>query len=242
MSAALPTAFVAGATGYVGSHVVAALPGRGVAPVAHVRPDSRGLDAWRARFAAAGAAVDTTPWDEDAMTATLRRVRPAVVLALLGTTRVRGRAASARGVEETYETVDYGLTALLLRATRAAADATGVRPRFVYLSSAGVGPRARGAYLAVRWRMEEALRASGVPFTIVRPAVITGADRPETRRAERAAAVAVDAALAVASPLLPRAVRDRWRSISGRDLAAALVRLALDPAAAGRVVTGEELR
>ena len=238
----MTAAFVAGATGYVGRHVAAALPARGLGPVAHVRPDSRRLDAWRARFAAVGVTVDATPWDEGAMTATLRRVRPAAVFALLGTTRVRGRAAAERGARETYETVDYGLSALLLRAARAAAADTGVAPRFVYLSAAGVAPGARNAYLTVRWRMEEELRASGLPFTVVRPAFVTGPDREERRVVERLGAIASDAVLDAAALLGARRLRDRWRSITGPDLAAALVRLALDPAAEGRVVTGEELR
>src|SRR5690606_39764381 len=58
------------------------------------------------------------------------------------------------GRETSYETVDYGLTMLLYTAIGAA------RPRFVYLSSAGVPDREPGnAYLRARYRVERALRS-----------------------------------------------------------------------------------
>lgn len=211
----VPTAFVAGATGYTGRALVAELAARGVRTVAHVRPDSARLGEWRQSFGRDGAEVDTTPWQPDAMAATLQRVRPAFVFALLGTTRRRARAAARHGRDDSYRTVDYGLTSLLLAAMlRGAPDA-----HFVYLSAAGAGPRARGDYLQVRWRMEEELRASGAAHTILRPAFITGPDRDEGRPAERAAAAAVDAGLAVIGLLGGRAFRERYRSRTARALA-----------------------
>lgn len=238
-------AFVAGATGYVGRALVRVLAGRGGrggGVIAHVRPDSPQRDAWRARFAALGATVDATPWDEDAMAATLAARRPAAVFALLGTTRKRARAAAAQGRADGYEQVDYGLTALLLRATQRAARETGTTPRFVYLSSVGADAAARNPYLAVRGRLEAELRASGLPWTVARPSFITGPDRDESRPAERIGAAVVDAALALPGWLGARRLRDRWRSTTADELARALVRLAEDPRAAGAVVEGDGLR
>ena len=234
-------AFVAGATGYVGRELVRELAARGVRAVAHVRPDSARLGEWRERFAALGGEVDATPWEEDAMTATLERLRPGAVFAALGTTRARARSEAARGVDAGYEAVDYGLTALLLRAA-VRASATGAAPRFVYLSSAGVDGDSRNPYLQARVRVERELRASGLPWTVVRPAIITGPDRDESRPLEHVLAVGGDALLAVAGTLGARALRDRWRSISGPELARAMVRAAYDPAAAGVALTGERLR
>jgi nucleoside-diphosphate-sugar epimerase len=230
-------AFVAGATGFTGREVVRVLRARGLRTVAHVRPDSPRLAEWRARFEALGAEVDATPWRADALAGTLRRVEATHVFAALGTTRARGREAAARGASDTYETVDYGLTRLLLEAAVAAAG----RPRFVYLSSAGVTPGTRNAYLAARARLEAELRASGLPFTIARPSFITG-ERDEPRRLERVAASAVDAALGVAARLGARRVADRYRSTTSAALAEALVRLALDPEAEHRVFESESLR
>jgi uncharacterized protein YbjT (DUF2867 family) len=205
--------------------------------VAHVRPDSPRLAEWRATFAALGARADATAWDEAAMADTLARLRPPAVFALLGTTRRRGEATG-----DTYESVDYGLTALLLRAARRAADRSGAAPRVVYLSALGASRASRNAYLAVRGRFEGELAASGLPYVVARPSFITGPDRGESRPAERAGAAALDALLAPARALGARRLADRYRSTSAAELAAALVRLAADPAAAGRVVEGDGLR
>jgi len=231
-------AFVAGATGYVGREVVRVLAGRGVRTVAHVRSDSARLAEWRERFARVGAEVDATPWKEEAMAGTLARLAPTHVFALLGTTRARGRAAAGRGVVESYETVDYGLTSLLLRAAARA----GSRPRFVYLSSAGVTGPTRNAYLAARWKLERELGESGLPYTIARPGFITGPDREERRPLEQAGAAVVDGTLALAGALGLRQLRDRYRSTTAAVLARALVRLAFEPAAANQVVESEGLR
>ena len=69
-------AFVAGATGFVGKQTVLQLAASGVKTIAHVRPDSRDLARWQAEFTAAGASVDTTPWESAAMIATLRTLAP----------------------------------------------------------------------------------------------------------------------------------------------------------------------
>lgn len=228
-------AFVAGATGYTGREVVRAAVAAGVETIAHVRPDSGSLPKWRAHFQEQGASIDTTAWELPAMRATLERLRPTLVFALLGTTRARGRHAPA-GVEESYETVDYGLSVLLLEA------ATPCAPRFVYLSSAGVGPRARGDYLSARWRVEQAIRASGLSHVIARPSFITGPDRDETRVGERVGAAMSDAALSVVGALGGRRLRDRYRSTTNVVLARALVRLALDRDAGDGVFESEQLR
>jgi uncharacterized protein YbjT (DUF2867 family) len=232
--------FVAGATGYVGREVVRQLGARvrpGPRPVAHVRPDSPRLSEWRATFARLNAVTDATPWDETAMTAALVHLRSPAVFALLGTTRRRGRDTG-----DSYETVDYGLTALLLRAARRAADATGVAARFVYLSALGADRGSRNAYLAVRGRLEGELAASGLPYVVARPSFVTGPDREESRPVERAAALAVDALAAPLRLLGARAVAERYRSTTGAALAAALVRAASDPSANGRVLEGAALR
>ena len=220
----MATAFIAGATGYTGRHVTERLARQGVRAIAHVRPDSPALGTWRARFAAAGAEVDTTPWSDE-MARTMARLRPDFVFALLGTTRARAaRDERATGKSTGYEEVDYGLSALLLHATRAA----GVRPRFVYLSSLGASEHSRNPYLAVRGRFERELQESGLPYLIVRPSFISGSDRDERRLGERVGSVVADALLYVAALVGARELRDRWATLSGDALAAGMVRLALD--------------
>jgi uncharacterized protein YbjT (DUF2867 family) len=111
----------------------------------------------------------------------------------------------------------------------------------VYLSVFGArvdAPR----YYAARWRAEEALRASGLAWTIVRPAFITGEDRPERRPLERALAALVDGGLVVAGALGARGLRARHRSLDATTLARGLLAAALDPAAAGAVLGPAEIR
>lgn len=232
-------AFVAGATGYTGRAVVAELRERGFDVVAHVRPDSTQLEDWRARFEALGASVDSTPWQLEPMTETIARVAPRAVFALLGTTRARARVEAARtGALPTYETVDYGLTALLAQAVAASAT----EPRFVYLSSAGVSDGARGAYLQARAKVERELRDSSLDWVVARPSFITGSDRGESRPGERIGAALADAALGVVGVFGARKARDRYRSTTASELARGLVRIALDPDASRRVFESESLR
>jgi nucleoside-diphosphate-sugar epimerase len=230
-------AFVAGATGYTGREVVRALVEAQVDTVAHVRPDSARLADWRERFSELGARVDATAWDSEAMAQILAAIRPTLVFALIGTTRARGRNAGP-GRAETYETVDIGLTSMLIDA----AVASEARPRFVYQSSTGVHADARSRYMATRWQVEERVRHSGLLYVIARPSLITGSDRDEFRTGERVASVVSDAGLAFASALGAKKLRARYRSTTNVALANALVRIATDPDAQSRVYESEELR
>jgi len=230
-------AFVAGATGYTGREVVRELLSRGVRTVAHVRPDSARVDEWRDRFEASGAAVDTTPWGDAEMTLTLSALQPTHVFSLLGTTRARRRASATRGATESYESVDYGLTAMLIRA----AVASGSKPRFVYLSSFGVREHSTNPYLVARWRAESLLRASGLPYTIARPSFITGPGRDESRPLERAGAGVANVIAGIARVVGARRFAASVQSLTGAELAAGLVRHAFDAEAENLTLGTEEL-
>jgi len=231
-------AFVAGATGYTGREVVRELCRQGVETVAHVRPDSSRLDRWREEFSQVGAAVDATPWESESMAATLGRLQPDLVFALLGTTRARGRRANREpGQRDSYESVDYGLTRLLLDAVATVAP----QVRFLYLSSIGVREGTRNPYLAVRARLEAELRQSGLSYVIARPGLITGPDREESRPAERMASVVLDGALALAGMLGGKSLQRRYASMNAATLARALVRAATLPDRA-QLLEAEALR
>ncbi|MEM6293317.1 MAG: NAD(P)H-binding protein [Myxococcota bacterium] len=229
-------AFVAGATGYTGRAVVAALRERGIETVAHVRPDSWSLPRWRSTFEGQGATVDTAAWTVEGMADALQRCAPTLVFGLLGTTRRRAKG-EGMGANEAYERIDYGLSKTLLDACVQAAPTA----RYVYLSSLGVTASTRNPYLAARAKLEAALARSGQPHTIARPSFITGSDREESRPGERFGAVVGNCMLAAVG-LVARKTADRYRSVDATELADALVRAGLDPDAQGQTLHAESLR
>lgn len=234
-------AWVAGATGYTGQAVVRTLREHGIETVAHVRPDSKDLQAWTERFASLGARTVSCAWQPDALTAAMQQARPTLIFALLGTTAARAKALAATGKDaaaESYEAVDYRLTRMLLDAALTLQP----RPRFVYLSSMGAQSPGPVAYLRVRHRMEAELRASGIEARIARPAGITGPDRPEDRPGERVSAAITDLGLGALAAMGIRGPRARYGSMDAATLARGLVRCALDPAGSPVVVDAAALR
>ncbi|MEC9071996.1 MAG: NAD(P)H-binding protein [Myxococcota bacterium] len=234
-------AFVAGASGYTGGHVVRALRARAWEVHAHVRPESSRLGEVQSSLEEMGASVVAVPWNAPDLAEALARCRPSVVFALLGTTRKRMRSEQRRGLERgevDYMAVDYGLTVMLLRAV----EAYGGEVRFVYLSSMSADSRTPNSYLKARQMAEAEIRDSSVPWTIARPGLITGADRPEERPLEHVAGAMAGAFTSLAGALGARSLKARLHPHSGTELGEALVRLALDPAAAFTVVESDGLR
>ena len=150
----MPTAFVAGATGYTGRALMELFATRR-------RPTgSRGRT--RARRASCADAVVCDPRDVAKLTEGMRGCD--AVVQLIGTVK-------ARFADGDYDAIDYGTTVALGEAAKAA----GV-PRLLLLSSVGAGSP-RGAYLAVKRKTEEWVEKSGLEYTIVRPSMIVGEGR-----------------------------------------------------------------
>ena len=144
---------VAGGTGFVGRHVVAALSAQGH----HVVVLARGSHALEA-----GPGVELVCCDMAAGPPSLDALAGcAAIVNLVGIKREDG--------SQTFERVHVGATEHLL----AAAHTVGI-PRFVHLSVVASRPDARSAYHDTKWRVEELVRASGLAWTILRPSVIYG--------------------------------------------------------------------
>ena len=217
--------FIAGASGYTGRALIPAWSAAGQRVVAHIREGSAQRTSMETHCRAHNAEMHVCAWTMAAMEEALAEHSPRFVFACLGTTKKR-----ASKENESYESVDYGLTRLLMDACEGMAEP----PRFVYLSAVGAERPTRNAYMAARHRVESELAATRLRWTVVRPSFITGPDRAESRPMERAGAAAVDGLLGALSLVGGRGVRDRYASLSGEALAAAMVRLALADEAAGK--------
>jgi uncharacterized protein YbjT (DUF2867 family) len=149
----MPTAFIAGATGYTGQAMLEEL--------ARIKTDWTARPHARAAGKLAGAVV-CDPRDVAKLTEGMRGCD--AVVQLIGTVR-------ARFDDGDYEAIDYGTTVALGEAAKAA----GV-PRLLLLSSVGAAS-ARGRYLQVKRKTEEWVEKSGLEYTIVRPSFIVGPGR-----------------------------------------------------------------
>ncbi len=149
----MPTAFVAGATGYTGRALMElfATEKTDWKPRPHARTAGK-----------VDGAVVCDPRDVAALTDGMRGCD--AVVQLIGTVR-------ANFAEGDYEDIDYGTTVALGEAAKAA----GV-PRLLLLSSVGAG-KPRGRYLQVKRKTEEWVEQSGLEYTIVRPSFIVGQGR-----------------------------------------------------------------
>ena len=144
--------FVAGSTGATGQVLVPMARSRGLEVVPHLRPKH-----------AASASPDAAVCElADAAALEQALAGCTTVISLIGTMRRRFAAG------DTYETSDIATARQLAEA----AKKVGV-DHFILLSSVGAG-RPVGAYLQAKARAEACVRASGVPWTMVRPSSLVG--------------------------------------------------------------------
>lgn len=151
---------VAGGTGFVGGGIAEALVRAGHDVVVLTRHPDRARR--RVPEAIDLRAADVS--DAETLGAALDGVEALVIaLAFHGYPMENPR----RG--ETFEAVDAAGTERLV----SAAVATGVR-RLVYISGAGAAPDAAAHWFRAKWRAEEAVRGSGIAYTILRPTWLFG--------------------------------------------------------------------
>jgi uncharacterized protein YbjT (DUF2867 family)/ligand-binding SRPBCC domain-containing protein len=157
------TVAVAGGTGFVGGAIARELHGRGekVVVISHRGEDARGglPDNIEIRLADAST--------RDARLETALQGVDALVIALA----FKNLPVEAPRKGQTFARVDAGGTEHLVDAARAA----GVK-QVIYLSGAGAAPDAQRHWFRAKWRAEDAVRSSGMTWTIIRPTWIYGPD------------------------------------------------------------------
>lgn len=149
--------FVTGGTGFVGKHVVRALLARGFLVRCLVRPGSE-------QDLKGFASIDRVPGDvlkPDDLVSSVEGC--AAIVHLVGIIREQ----PSRGV--TFERLHVQATRNMLALARKAGA-----PRYVQMSALGTRPDARARYHRTKWAAEEAVRASGLDWTIFRPSIIFG--------------------------------------------------------------------
>jgi NADH dehydrogenase len=202
---------VAGGTGFLGRHVVAALAARGLA----VRVLSRAPD--RAPQAGQKEAVGGDVREPATLAPAVAGCEAVVMAAQFPGHPVE---VPRRGL--TYDAVDRVGTENLL----AAALRHGVR-RFLYVSGAGVGAGRPEPWFVAKERAESAVRASGLEHVILRPSWAYG---PGDRALNRIARIAD------LSPVVPVLGWNRQRvmPVYAGDVGEAIARVFETPAAWGR--------
>ena len=203
MSAPARTVLVTGAAGLVGTHACRALAAAGWRVRALVRDRARA----EARLAGSGAEL---------VLGDLRDA-PSTAAALRGCDAVLHLAAIAieRG-SATYERVNAEATVALLAAARAAGAM-----RFVHMSQNGASSASPHRFLRSKGIAEDAVRASGLAWTVLRPSVIFGPEDEFVNALAR---------LVRLSPLvypLPGGGRARFQPVAVEDVARA-VRVCLE--------------
>jgi NADH dehydrogenase len=153
-----PRIFVTGGTGFVGRHLIRALLSHGFLVRCLVRPgsetDLKGVES-----------IDRVPGDvlrPDELVPSAEGC--AAIVHLVGIIREhRTRAV-------TFERLHVQATGNMLAVARSA----GIK-RYLQMSALGTRPDAGSAYHRTKWRAEEAVRSSGLDWTIFRPSIIFGA-------------------------------------------------------------------
>ncbi|MDA1266668.1 MAG: hypothetical protein O2816_16430, partial [Planctomycetota bacterium] len=97
-------------------------------------------------------------------------------------------------------------------------------------------------YLRRRTRAEEALRASGLGYTIARPGVIHGPGRGERRPGEALLALVLRLWSTLAGSVGARQHARRYRPTDGAELAFGILHAAFNYTTINRVLEAEELR
>jgi NADH dehydrogenase len=155
---------VAGGTGFVGRAIVRELAARGsrVIVLSH-----RSSATAASQTGTTGRSIEFRRADvtaPDGLAGALAGVDTLVICLAFRNSPIE---APRRG--QTFERVDAGGTEALVAAARTA----GIR-RLVYISGAGAAPDSPRHWFRAKWRAEEAIRGSGIVYTIFRPSWIYG--------------------------------------------------------------------
>jgi NADH dehydrogenase len=207
----MATVVVTGGTGFVGRAVVEALLAHGHRVRCLVRTGSESRQPLRDGVESVAGDVTRPAGLADAA-----RGADAIV-------HLVGIIREFRGRGITFETLHTRATENVLGAAREARVG-----RFLHMSALGTGPQARSRYHRTKWAAEEAVRASGLAWTIFRPSVVFGPGD---------GFVSLIARLVRWFPIVPVIGdgRNRFQPVAVADVAEGFARALERPATAGQI-------
>jgi len=206
--------FVTGASGFLGRHTLRALVEAGHTIVGlsrDVPPAHRAIPSVTYVSGDVAQAATLTP---DKLTGC------EAVVHLVGIIQ----EAPSRG--QTFEAIHVRGTENVLAATKAA----GAGGRFIYVSALGASPGAKSEYGRTKALAEQAVRDSGLPYTILRPSIILGPDGDFVQQMEEL--IKKPPLSPIAPPFIPVPGngKNRFQPVWVGDLTACIVRALSDPA------------
>ena len=165
---------IIGATGFCGRALTSTLAKEsGYIVIPHIRSNSRRATSVQTEWTTLGIEGLCAHWTD--MREKILKLKPDVIATFLGTTKRHMRTGQG-----TYQEIDYGLNKLLIDI----ALELETPPLFIYLSSMGLEWAKWSEYLKVRVNIENTLNSSTLPHIIIRPGMLSGSSRDESRPLE----------------------------------------------------------
>lgn len=169
--APLTKVWIAGASGFCGRALTRYLANSPhYHPLPHIRPQSSRLDLLKNEWSDLGVEAIICDWID--LEQSFQEQQPQVIISCIGTTKSQAKRGGGG-----YQEIDEGLNIRLIKW----AESLNTPPYFVYISSMGAQWGKWNAYLRARMNVEKALENSTLYHTIIRPALLSGDSRDESR-------------------------------------------------------------
>ncbi len=171
-----------GSSGFCGRGVLKRLSSNPTFSIsAHIRPSSGSLNTMQTLATEYSFDLQVAPVTEIATL--IEQTQPQIICSFIGTTKRKMRA-----LRLTYDDIDYGINHQIIEQAKHLPNP----PLFVYVSSMGIEWHKWSTYLKARYKVEEELRHSHLPYVILRPGILTGPTREEARPLESVGATISD--------------------------------------------------
>ncbi len=204
------TVLIVGSTGFCGQGTLQTLAqDASYTVIAHVRPNSSNRESLERTCSELGVEVLSCAIED--ISEHIEHIQPKVVCSFIGTTKKK-----MKPLNQTYDDIDYGINQTLIDAT----EPLDSKPLFIYVSSMGVEWAKWSAYLMARQKVEQALASSKLPHVILRPGLLSGPTRTESRPMEHYSALVSEKMGQMAQRLGWQQKADEWMPLKAAQIGA----------------------